>query len=136
MTYAFAQGLQAAVFGLLAADDAVTAAVGARLWDAPPRGDEGAAGPWISLGEETVAPWGARGLVGALHELEIGVHGPEDGFAAVKAAAAAVAAALEGASPVLAGGRVASAEFVGAKARKVAGGRRIDLRFRFRIEAQ
>lgn len=131
MSYAAARALQEAVFARLSAEPGLAG----RVFDHVPHGDGPGAvsGLHVTLGDERVEAWGARGLEGAVHEIEIGVHGPEDGFAQVKDAAAAVVAALEG--PLApAAGRVVTAGFLGARARRVAGGRRIDLRFRFRIE--
>lgn len=136
MSYARARALQEAVFAALSGDAGVTAAVGGRVYDAPLHADgpEAGLGPYVTLGDERVEAWGARGLAGSLHDIEVGVHGSDDGFAAVKDAAGAVAAALE-APLALSAGRVVTAGFVGARARRVKdGGRRIDLRFRFRIE--
>ena len=137
MTYALAAALQEAVFAALAGSAEVAAEVGGRVYDAPPHADapEAAAGPYVTLGDERVEAFAAQGLTGAVHEIEVSVHGGAEGYAAVKRAAAAVAAALE-AAQALAVGRVASADFTGARARRTRdGGRRIDLRFRFRVEA-
>ncbi len=137
MSYALAAALQEAVFAALADSAEVAAEVGGRIYDAPPHADGPAAGPgvYVTLGDERVEAFGAEGLRGAVHEIEISVHGGAEGYAAVKRAAAAVAAALE-APPAPSVGRVATADFTGARARRTKdGGRRVDLRFRYRVEA-
>lgn len=136
MSYAFSAALQEAAFAALAASAEVAALTGGRVFDAPPHADgpEAVGGPYVTLGDERAEAWGAQGLSGAVHEIEVSVHGGAEGFAGAKRIAAAAAAALE-ALPPLAAGRVATAEFLGARARRTKdGGRRIDLRYRYRIE--
>lgn len=136
MSYAWSAALQEAAFAALTGSAELTALVAGRVFDAPPHADgpEAAGGPYVTLGDEKAEAWGAQGLTGAVHEIEVSVHGGDAGFAGAKRVAAAAAAALE-ALPPLAAGRVATAEFLGARARRTReGGRRIDLRYRFRIE--
>ena len=137
MTYALSFALQEAVYAALTGSGELAALVGGRIFDSPPHADapEAEAGPFVTLGEERAEAWGAQGLSGAEHEIEVSVHAGPEGFAAAKRAAAAVAEALVEALPPLATGRVATADFLGARARRAKdGGRRIDLRFRFKVE--
>ncbi len=73
---------------------------------------------------------------GALHDFAVAVVTDQAGFAAAKAVAAAVSAALLSAPLALAEGRIAGLWFRRARARRVEDGRmrRIDLTFRARIE--
>lgn len=137
MSYEASAALQAAIFAALSGSTGLAALAGDRIWDTPPHADgaEGAFGLYVLLGEERVADWSAQGLAGSSHEVEISVLAANEGFAAAKLAAEHVAAAMTGGLAALPSGRVASADFIGAKARREKeGGRRIDLRFRFRIE--
>lgn len=137
MSYETSAALQGAVYAALSGSGGLAALAGDRIWDAPPHDDgaEAEAGLYVLLGEETVSDWSAQGLNGSAHEIEISVHAAEPGFASAKLAAEAVAAAVTGGLPALPSGRVASADFLGAKARRGKdGGRGIFLRFRFRIE--
>ncbi|MEO0681859.1 MAG: DUF3168 domain-containing protein [Pseudomonadota bacterium] len=138
MSYAASAALQAAVFQALDGSAALAALAPGGVHDAAPhaQGPEAAPGLRISLGEERVSNWSAQGLAGSMHDLEVIVHGPEQSFAAAKAAAGAVSDALLGPLPALAAGRVATADFRGARARRDRdGGRRVEIRFRFRVEA-
>ncbi|MEM1314026.1 MAG: DUF3168 domain-containing protein [Pseudomonadota bacterium] len=137
MSYAGAGALQEAAYQALSASPALEALVGGRVFDAAPHrdGPEGAPGTYVLLGDERTRPWGARGLEGAEHELEVAVVSPAESFASAKAAAGAVSDVLLGPLPALAAGRVATAQFAGARTRRLRdGGRRIELRFRFRVE--
>lgn len=138
MTYALALSLQEAIYEALTASPEVAALVGDRIWDAPPHADapDAEAGPYVTFGDETVDAWGAVGLVGAVHDLELSVHTRGGGFSEGKRIGAAVSDAIMEGLPPLAEGRVATSEFLSARTRRLRdGGRRIDLRFRFRIEA-
>ncbi len=136
MSVSASLALQEAVWAALTGSTELAALVGGRVFDTPPHADapDAGAGPFVVLGEERVEPWGAQGLSGAVHELEVAVQGSEAGFAGAKRIAAAVAAAME-TLPPLGVGRVATADFAGARARRTRdGGRRIELRFRYRVE--
>ena len=138
MSFARSAALQEAVFSALTGSAALAALVGDAIHDAPRHADapEGATGPHVTLGEERVEPWTAQGLDGAVHDLEIGVHVPEGGYAAAKRIGAAVTSALLEGLPALSEGRVVTSGFLGARTRREKEGRRrLDLRFRFRIEA-
>ncbi len=138
MSFSRSAALQEAVFAALTGSATLAALVGDAIHDAPRHADapKGASGPHVTLGEERVEPWTAQALEGAVHDLEIAVHAPEGGFAAAKRIGAAVTTALLEDLPPLAQGRVATSGFLGARTRRVkGGGRGLDLRFRFRIEA-
>lgn len=138
MSYGASFALQEAIYATLAGSAALDALVGGRIYDAPPHADapDAAPGVFVTIGEESVSNWSAQGLVGAIHEVAITVHGPDSGFAASKLTAEAVSAALLGPMPALSAGRVATVDFRGARARRDrTGGRAIELRFRFRVEA-
>lgn len=133
MSYALAPGLQAAVFQLLAGDAALAALVSG-IHDAPPPGTP--QGTYVVLGEEEALDRGDATGPGAEHRLTIAVVTDAAGFLAAKQAAARISDLLTWASPPLAGGRVVAIWFQDARARRLEGGtiRRIDLRFRARIE--
>lgn len=135
MSYAGAS-LQEAIYAALTGSAEVSALAGGRVWDAPPHADDPVVekGPWLTLGEERVEAWTAQGLNGALHVCEVSVHSGADGFAQAKRLASAATRAVTGIGDP-AEGRIVTADFLGARARREkAGGRRIDLRFRFRVE--
>lgn len=137
MTYALSFALQEAVYAALTGSGELAALVGGRIFDSPPHADapEAEAGPCVTLGEERAEAWRAQGLEGSEHEIEVSVHSGEASFAQAKKIAAAAAAALEDGLPPLSQGRLATADFLGARARRPRdGGRRIDLRFRFKVE--
>lgn len=134
MSYGVASALQKAVFARLGADGALAALVGGAIFDAPPPGAPPAL--YVTLGLETVRDRSDATGGGALHDFEIGVVTDEAGFAAAKAAAVAVSDALVDAPLALERGRLVALNFVRARARRGAkgAGRRIDLRFRARVE--
>ena len=132
MSYAVAGALQAAVYQHLRADGALTALVGAAVYDAVPPGP--LAGTYVSLGPEDVADASDKTGAGAVHDFVISVITDAAGFATAKAAA--VSDALVGADLALSRGRLVGLWFLRAKARRVekADARRIDLVFRARVE--
>lgn len=137
MSFSGAGALQEAAYQALTGSVELGALVEGRVFDAAPHGDgpESASRIYVLLGDERARPWGAQGLMGAEHELEIAVVCPEESFAAAKAAAAAVSDAMLGPMPALSRGRIATSVFAGARTRRTRdGGRRIELRFRYRVE--
>ena len=137
MSYGAAFALQEAIFSALTSAPAVTDLVGANVFDAPAHADapDGTAGPYVTIGDERVEDWSARGLRGAAHDVEISVHAAEAGFTEAKRIAAAISQTLEAGLPALSAGRVVTAAFRGARTRRLRDGRRrIELRFRFRVE--
>lgn len=135
MSYAMAGALQAAIYQLLAADTALTALVGDAIYDGLPSGS--LPETYVSLGPEAVRDRSDREGAGAQHRVTISVVSAAQGFAAAKAAAAAVCDALADAAPVLERGRVVGIWFERARAQRTGSAgqaRRIDLNFRARVE--
>ncbi|ATI41637.1 hypothetical protein CBW24_06240 [Pacificitalea manganoxidans] len=136
MSYAVTGALQAAVYQVLVTDPALTDLIGGAVHDALP--DPGAALPpvYVLLGAEEARARDDATAQGALIRFTLSVMGGPEGFAQVKAAAAAVCDALEPGLPPLARGRVISLRFERARAVRTGtqGGRRIDLRFAARVE--
>lgn len=133
MTYALGPSLQSALYALLAGDPALAALVDA-VHDAPPPGTP--QGTYAVLGEDEALDRGDATGPGAEHRLTISVVSDADGFLAAKRAAARITDLLTWATPPLTGGRVVAIWFQDARARRQDGGtiRRIDLRFRARVE--
>ena len=128
MSLAASAALQAAVYQALRADPGLGALVGDAVFDAMPV--TAPTGTHVALGPEDG---------GARHDFVVSVlSGSEDGggFGPVKAAAAAVVAALEDGALTLEHGHLAGLWFVAARARRSDGGagRRVDMTFRARID--
>ena len=134
MSYAVAGALQAAVYQHLCADAALTALVGAAVYDAMPPGV--VQGTYVSLGPEDAVDASDLTGAGAMHDFVVSVVTDEAGFATAKAVAAAISEALVDAPLVLARGHLVGLWFRKAQARRVdkADTRRIDLTFRARVE--
>lgn len=133
MTYALAAALQQAVFSHLAADAAVTAALGSDLFDAMPTGSL----PQIYgvLGSEEVLDRSDTTVQGARHRFTISVFTSSAGFATAKAAAGAICDALVDAPLSLSRGHLVGIWFERASAQRLdAGGRSITLVFAARVE--
>jgi len=134
MSYGMGAALQAAVYAHLQADSALAALVGEAIYDAAPAGT--VQGLYVTLGPEDVRDRSDKDGTGAAHDFTVSVVTDAAGFAAAKAAAAAVSDALVDAALVLSRGRLVSLGFLRARARRVSSGaqRQIDLRFRARVE--
>lgn len=135
MSYGMATALQAAVYQHLLADTGVSALVGAAIYDALPPGD--LPETYVSLGPEDVRDRSDKTGTGALHRFTISVITETAGFGAAKNVAAAISDALVGTDLSLSRGRLVGMWFERASAHR--GGkagrvRRIDLRFRARVE--
>lgn len=133
MSYLAAAALQGAVYQCLRADPALSGLVGDAVYDALPI--DPPSGVYVSLGPEEVRDISDCSGAAARHDFVISVLAGTDqgaGFRAVKEAAVAVSAALEGADLVTDAGRVAGLWFLRARARRVESGteRRVDLTFR------
>jgi len=129
--------LQAAVYRALRDSEALAALVGDAIYDALPVSPP--AGTHVVIGPEEVADAGDMTGGGARHDFTVSVlSGVEDtgGFAPVKAAAAAVVAALEDGVVTPDEGHLVGLWFQRARARRagVGAGRRVDLTFRARID--
>lgn len=137
MSFAASVALQGAVYQHLRADQALHGLVGDAIFDAMPV--EAPAGVFVSLGPEDVVDASDMTAAGSRHDFIVSVLSGADqgvGFAAVKAAAAAVADTLDQAQLALSRGRLTALWFLRARARRVENGaaRRVDLTFRARID--
>jgi len=134
MTYAIAAALQKAVFERLQADATITGLVGSAIYDAISPGLVG--GTYVSLGPEDVRDASDDTGYGAWHEFTVSVVTDEAGFSGAKRVATAVSDALVDAALTLDRGHLVALNFYRARARRVqdADVRRIDLRFRARVE--
>lgn len=137
MSYAASVALQGAVYQALRNDAALVTLIGDAVYDAMPVAAP--AGAYVSLGPEDARDAGDVTGAGSSHDFVVSVlSGSEEasGFAEVKAVAAAVTDALEGAALSLARGHLVGVWFQRARARRVenGAGRRIDLTFRARID--
>lgn len=134
MTYAVAAALQKAVFARLQGDPTLNGLVGAAIYDAIPPGILG--GTYVSLGPEDVRDASDDTGYGAWHEITVSVVTDEAGFSGAKQVATAVSDALVDAPLTLERGYLVALNFYRARARRVqdADVRRIDLRFRARVE--
>ena len=134
MSYGVSSALQAAVYQRLQADAALAALVGGGIFDAAPPGVVPTI--YVSLGPEDVRDRSDKTGRGADHEFTVSVVTTPAGFQSAKDAAAAVSDALVDAPLVLSRGALVSLNFVRARAKRVqdADVRRIDLRFRARVE--
>jgi len=133
MSYVLGAALQAAIFQVLSGDGELGTLVDA-IHDAPPPGTP--QGTHVLLGEDEAIDRGDVSGPGAEHRLTVSVVTDAAGFQGAKAAAGRISDLLAGAGPALPGGRVVAIWFQDARARRLEGGRRrrIDLRFRARIE--
>ena len=137
MSFAASVALQGAVYQHLRADAALHDLVGDAIFDAMPV--EAPAGVYVSLGPEDVRDAGDMTAAASQHDFVVAVLSGADqgvGFAAVKAAAVAVADALDQAQLTLSRGQLTALWFLRARARRVENGaaRRVDLTFRARVD--
>lgn len=134
MSYALSSALKSAVYQALADDVALFAIVGDAIYDALPVG--ALPSMYVSLGAETVVDASDSTGVGAVHRFSVSVVSDTPAFAAVKVAAGAVSDVLHGADLTLSRGRLVLMTFERATAARIDGasGRRIDLRFKARVE--
>ena len=135
MSYAMAGALQAAVYQHLREDPGVSALVGDAIYDVVPAGD--LPDVYVALGPETVRDSSDAECAGAEHRFTVSVVTDLAGFAVAKDVAGTVSDALSGARPNLSRGRVVGLWFERAQARRAGKAgrvRRIDLRFRARVE--
>ena len=134
MSYRNGGAVQAAIHARLTQDAGVAAAVGAAVFDEIP--EAGAQGTYVTLGEEQVRDRSDAGGPGAEHRLTVSVVSDAPGFAEAKAAAAAVVAALMDAPLEIGGAQAVALWFDRAQAYRLrtGRGRRIDLRFRLRVD--
>jgi hypothetical protein len=132
MSYASAAALQEAVFAALTGDAAVLALAGGAIHDALPPGPVPPL--YVALGPERVRDVSDGTAGGAVHLFPVTVVSEGAGFAGAKALAAAISDALDGTALTLSRGRLVSMAFQRARARRVDGGREIELWFRARVD--
>lgn len=134
MSYMSGAALQAAVFQRLSADAPLAALVDGGIHDAPAPGTS--SGSYVVLGAEEVIDRSDSSGPGAEHRFTVSVVSDAPGFQRAKEIAGRIGAILPEADLTLAVGRLVGLWFHQAQARRVEGGtvRRIDLRFRARIE--
>ena len=135
MSYGVSAALQAAVYQHLAADAALAVLVGSAIYDALPAGT--LPDLYVSLGPEEARDRSDKTGGGALHLFTVSVVSAAAGFQSAKQAAAAVSDALVDAPLSLTRGTLVSLQFDRARAQRLSDGtRRIDLRFRARVDDQ
>lgn len=132
MSYGITAALQASVYGALTGDAAVAALSGGAVFDALPPGSVPPL--YVMLGPETVRDASDKTGAGAVHDFPVTVVSEAAGFAVAKALAAAISDALTGADLVLTRGRLVRMAFLRARARRVDGGREIEVWFRARVD--
>ena len=135
MSYGMAEALQSAVYQHLLADAGVSALVGAAIYDALPAGN--VPDTYVSLGPEDVRDRSDKTGAAAEHRFTVSVITEASGFGGAKAVAGAIGDALLNADLALSRGRLVGLWFERASARrsgKAGRVRRIDLRFRARVE--
>ena len=134
MSYGVSSALQTAVYQHLMGDAALTDLVGTAIFDALPAGK--IPGLYVTLGPETVRERSDKSGQGALHTFTVSVVTDRAGFQTAKEVAAAVSDALIDADLTLTRGALIYLAFDRALARLEGTGtqRRIDLRFRARVE--
>jgi hypothetical protein len=132
MSYGITAALQAAVYGALSGDPAVASLSGGAVFDALPPGPVPPL--YVTLGPETVRDASDKTGAGAVHDFPVTVVSEAAGFAGAKALAAAISDALAGADLVLSRGRLVRMAFLRARARRVDGGREIEVWFRARVD--
>lgn len=134
MSYALAASLQEAVFDRLARNATLIELVGDAIFDGAPGG---AVPPlYVSLGPEEVRDLSDKMHRGAIHDFVVSIVTDNAGFQSAKQAAGAASDALLAGDLNLRQGRLVSIDFLRAQARRLRDGttRRIDLRFRARVE--
>ena len=134
MSYILAPALQTAIFQALAADAALSALLGGAIYDAIPPATPPAT--YALIGVEQVFDRSDTTGHGAEHRLSISVLSNASGFLDAKQVAARICEVLEAPALTLSRGRLVALWFDRAEARKLEGDqtRRIDLRFRARVE--
>lgn len=132
MTYAIAAALQEAVFTRISTDPGVIALVGSAIYDALPSGSLPAT--YVTLGPEQARDRSDQTARGAEHDFVLSVNTELAGFASAKAVAAALNDALFAGPLTLARGRLVALNFLRAQARLDGAIRRIEIRFRARVD--
>lgn len=128
MSYGATAALQAAVFGALSEDSAVSTLSGGAIYDALPPGP--VPDLYVSLGPERVRDRSDKTGDGALFDFPIIVTSEGAGFQTAKTLAAAISDALDRADLTLSRGHLVHMTFLRARARRVGRGREIEIWFR------
>ncbi len=130
MSYALSAALQSAVFQHLSNDPAL---VGVAIHDALPSGT--VPQTYVLLGSEDVRDGSDASGAGALHRFTVSLHSDSAGFSSAKQLAATLCDTLVDAPLTLSRGHLIGLWFDRANARRMGNGsRRIELRFRARVE--
>ncbi|WP_417247689.1 DUF3168 domain-containing protein [Celeribacter sp.] len=134
MSYGVSPALQTALYQALSADTILASLVGTAIFDAPPTGTVPAL--YVSLGPEDVTDASDKTGHGARHDFTVSVVADAAGFLTAKDVAARISDLLVDADLTLTRGTLVGLYFLSAKARRVQNSdvRRIDLRFRARVE--
>ncbi|NBB98100.1 MAG: DUF3168 domain-containing protein [Alphaproteobacteria bacterium] len=134
MSYQLAPALQSAIYQHLSADATLSALLGGAIYDAIPPATPPAT--YVLIGPEEVMDASDKTGHGAEHKLIISVLTNATGFLPAKDIAARIAELLDAPALALSRGRLVAMWFDRAEARKIEGDqtRRIDLRFRARVE--
>ncbi|MEY8098437.1 DUF3168 domain-containing protein [Falsihalocynthiibacter sp. S25ZX9] len=134
MSYGVSAALQAAIYQRLTSSSALVSLVGDAVYDNPPSGT--LPGTYVSLGPEDVRDRSDGQGHGALHTFTISVVTDAAGFQTAKTIAAVISDRLVDADLRLSRGKLIYLNFERAIARRVGNSetRRIDLRFRARVE--
>ncbi|MCB1342088.1 MAG: DUF3168 domain-containing protein [Pseudooceanicola sp.] len=135
MGYVLGEALQAAVYQRLLGNPELEALVGMAIYDALPAGP--VPGLYVLIGAEEVQDRSDATGHGSQHRFWVSVVTDTDSYGRAKLVAAAVSEALSDASLPLSRGRLVGLWFERATARrsgKADRSRRIDLRFRARLE--
>lgn len=134
MSYAVAAAFQSAVYVALASDVTLQGLVGGAVFDALPSGTPPPL--YVSLGPETVTDASDKTGSGTWHKFTVTVMSDAPGFAEAKTVAGRICDILVGAELVLTRGRFVGLSFERASAARTDSdnGRKIDLRFKARIE--
>ncbi len=134
MSYVIAPALQSAIYQYLSNDSILQADLHGALYDAIPPATPPAT--YVLIGAEEAFDRSDKTGHGAEHRLVISVLTNATGFLAAKHVAARICELLDAPALTLARGRLVALWFDRAEARKIEGDqtRRIDLRFRARVE--
>lgn len=135
MTYVLGEALQAAVYQRLSGDPNLETLVGSAIYDALPTGP--VPDLYVTIGAEEVRDRSDATGHGSLHRFLVSVVTDTDSYGRAKMVAASISDALADANLPMSRGRLVGLWFERAVARrggKADKARRIDLRFRARLE--
>jgi len=134
MSMLLSDALQTAIYGRLSGDGPLAAIVGTHIYDAMPTGP--VPDLYILIGEETVVDASDVTGNGAIHDLIVSVISTADSFLTLKEAADAVWSALGASELSLARGHLVGFWYRSSTAKRNSSGqRKVDLKFRARVQA-